>query len=44
MKRDASRGAVFELHLDDPNELVSRQTFGGARVASLYPPGVERAS
>lgn len=27
-----------------PNELVSWQTFGAARAASLYPPGVERAS
>ena len=41
MKRDASREVVFELHLEDPNELVGWQTFGGARVASLYPPGVE---
>ena len=41
MKRDASREVVFELHLEDPDELVGWQTFGGARVASLYPPGVE---
>ena len=41
MKRDASREVVFELHLEDPHELVGWQTFGGARVASLYPPGVE---
>ena len=44
MKRDASREVVFELHLEDPNELVGWQTFGGARVASLYPPGVEAPS
>ena len=44
MKRDASREIVFELHLEDPNELVGWQTFGGARVASLYPPGVEAPS
>ena len=43
MKRDASREVVFELHLDDPDELIGWQTFGGARVASLYPPGVEVA-
>ncbi len=43
MKRDETREVVFELHLDDPNELVSWQTFGGARVASLYPPGIEDA-
>ena len=41
MKRDASREVVFELHLEDPDELVGWQTFGGERVASLYPPGVE---
>ena len=43
MKRDASREVVFELHLEDPDELVGWQTFGGERVASLYPPGVEVA-
>ena len=41
MKRDAGREVVFELHLDDSNELVSWQVFGGAQVAALYPPDVE---
>jgi hypothetical protein len=41
MKRDDSREVVFEIRLDDPYELVSWQTFGGARVASLYQEGVE---
>ena len=43
MKRDASREVVFEARFDDPNELVGWQVYGGARVASLYPPGVEEA-
>ena len=43
MKRDAGREVVFELRLDDPNELIGWQTFGGARVATLYPPEVETA-
>ncbi len=42
MKRDESREVVCEIRLEDPNELVSWQTFGGARVPSLHPPGVER--
>ena len=41
MKRDASREVVFEVRFEDPNELVGWQVYGGARIASLYPPGVE---
>ncbi len=37
MKRDESRDVVFEIHLEDPNEAISWQTFGGARISSLYP-------
>ncbi len=40
MKRDGDKEVVFEAHLMDPNDLVSWQTFGGARVDSLYPEGV----
>ena len=43
MKRDAGREVVFELRLDDPNELIGWQTFGASRVGSLYPPGVGAA-
>ena len=41
MKRQGDKDVVFEVHLHDPNDLVSWQTFGGARVASLYPGDVE---
>ena len=42
MKRTDAREVVFEVHLEDPNELVGWQVYGGARIPSLYPPGVER--
>ena len=41
MKRDASRDVVCEIHLEDPHELVSWQTYGGERISSLYPPDAE---
>lgn len=39
MRRDGSREVLCEIRLDDPNELVSWQVFGGARIDSLHPPG-----
>ena len=32
---------VFELNLLDSNEIINWQAYGGLRVASFYPPGVE---
>jgi hypothetical protein len=42
MKGGGGRDVVFEVHLDDPNDLVGWQVFGGIRVAGLYPPGVSQ--
>ena len=36
------RDVVFEVHLDDPHDLVGWQVFGGTRVAGLYPAGVSQ--
>ena len=41
MRRDGDKKVLFEAHLIDPNDLVSWQTFGGARISSLYPTEVE---
>ena len=32
MRRDGDKKVLFEAHLTDPNDLVSWQTFGGARI------------
>jgi hypothetical protein len=40
--KPGGRDVVFEVHLDDPNDLVGWQVFGGTRVAGLYPPSVSQ--
>lgn len=42
MKGGGGRDVVFEVHLDDPHDLVGWQVFGGTRVAGLYPAGVSQ--
>jgi hypothetical protein len=41
LKRNDARDVVFELHMDDPYDIVRWECFGGARVAGLYPAGVK---
>lgn len=35
----ASKEVLFEVIVEDPNELASYELFGGLRIPSLYPPG-----
>ncbi len=41
IKRNDVRDVLYDVHIEDPNELVGWQVFGGARVAGLYPAGVQ---
>ena len=40
MKHDGTREVVFEVHVKHPHELILWESYGGTRVASLYPEGV----
>ena len=41
IKRNDVQDVLYDVHIEDPNELVGWQVFGGARVAGLYPAGVQ---
>jgi len=35
----ATKDVLFEVIVEDPNELTAYEVFGGLRIPSLYPPG-----